>query len=305
MSHLPANLTAERLIGIPAGICSGVTKLIVGHPFDTVKVRMQTAPPGRFSGPWDCFKSTVGKEGLRALYKGATPPLLGWTLMDSTQMFTLTNLRLLIQSTNKPGEKLSVFQHALAGLGAGIVVSFVATPVELLKAKLQVQYGRGAGVAEGGQTVRGPVDCARVLIRNHGPFALYQGLAPCLLFRSFFWALWGSYEIYTTSLKRHYPQMNESMRAFLAGGMAANTFWCLSYPADVVKNRIMAQADPGKGGKWKYTGIVQCARSIYKVDGLKGFYRGFVPCFLRSFPTNGAAILVFETVSGVGRKLLS
>ncbi|KAJ1557330.1 hypothetical protein HK405_000215, partial [Cladochytrium tenue] len=39
--------------------------------------------------------------------------------------------------------------------------------------------------------------------------------------------------------------------------------------------------------------------------GLAGFYRGFVPCFLRSFPTNGAAILVFESVTAAGRAVLS
>ena len=27
--------------------------------------------------------ATVGKEGFRALYKGATPPLIGWMFMDS------------------------------------------------------------------------------------------------------------------------------------------------------------------------------------------------------------------------------
>ncbi|KAJ3115532.1 hypothetical protein HDU96_000479 [Phlyctochytrium bullatum] len=27
------NYNVERIIGLPAGICSGVTKLLVGHPF--------------------------------------------------------------------------------------------------------------------------------------------------------------------------------------------------------------------------------------------------------------------------------
>lgn len=62
---------------------------------------------------------------------GATPPLFGWMIMDSVQMGTLTNLRLLLQSRNGQNEPLSVGQHALAGLGTGIVVSFVASPVEV------------------------------------------------------------------------------------------------------------------------------------------------------------------------------
>ncbi|KAI8616325.1 mitochondrial carrier domain-containing protein [Chytriomyces sp. MP71] len=291
----------DRFIAIPAGICSGATKLLVGHPFDTVKVRMQTEGGfGRFKGPLDCLMSTVRAEGLRALYRGATPPLIGWTLMDSTQLVTLTNLRILIQSTH-PDTPLTTGDQALAGFGAGIVVSFVATPIELLKAKLQVQYNtKGMGPPE----YSGPVELARKLVRNHGVTGLWQGLGPCLMFRSFFWALWGSYDIYSKFLtQRGY---SESTTAFLAGGLAANTFWTISYPADVIKNRIMAQKDPGPRSKnWTYPSIQACAKHIFKTEGLKGFYRGFVPCFLRSFPTNGAAILVFETVSSTGKRLLN
>lgn len=52
---------------------------------DTVKVRLQTSgkADGRFKGPLDCVKQTIHKEGFRALYKGATPPLVGWMFMDS------------------------------------------------------------------------------------------------------------------------------------------------------------------------------------------------------------------------------
>lgn len=34
-------------------------------------------------------------------------------------------------------------------------------------------------------------------------------------------------------------------------------------------------------------------------DGWRGFYRGFIPAMLRSFPTNGAALFVFERVHRV------
>ncbi|KAJ3116735.1 hypothetical protein HK100_000984 [Physocladia obscura] len=260
----------DRLIGIPAGIASGVTKLIVGHPLDTVKVRLQTEGGfGRFKGPLDCLMSTVRKEGFRALYKGATPPLIGWTIMDSVTLTTLTNLRIFLHSYH-PDTPLHTYEHALAGLGAGLTVSFVATPIELLKAKLQVQYNTTGE----GKLYSGPVDLAQKLVKNHGPSALYQA--------------------------RGY---SDTATAFIAGGISANIFWTVSYPCDVIKNRIMAQQDPGyQSKKWQYNGIRACAKHIYKTESVKGFYRGFVPCFLRSFPMNGAAILVFETVSSTGKK---
>lgn len=51
--------------------------------FDTVKVRLQTSKDGHFRGPVDCVLQTVRKEGVAGLYKGATPPLVGWMAMDS------------------------------------------------------------------------------------------------------------------------------------------------------------------------------------------------------------------------------
>lgn len=62
--------------GFMAGIVSGATKLVIGHPFDTLKIRMQTDGISKFNGSLiTCFHSTIKKEGVRALYKGATPPV--------------------------------------------------------------------------------------------------------------------------------------------------------------------------------------------------------------------------------------
>ena len=51
--------------------------------FDTIKVRLQTSEKAQFKGPLDCLLQTVRHEGVRGLYKGATPPLVGWMFMDS------------------------------------------------------------------------------------------------------------------------------------------------------------------------------------------------------------------------------
>ncbi|KAJ3096851.1 hypothetical protein HDU97_005479 [Phlyctochytrium planicorne] len=224
--------------------------------------------------------------------------------MDSVQMVTLTNLRVFFKQYNDEhhhGRPLSLGQHALSGLGTGLVVSFAATPVELLKGKLQVQYdGKGKRVYDG------PIDCIKKLYGNHGIAGLFQGLKPCLVFRSFFWVLWGSYEVYSKQLTR--AGFGSGTTAFLAGGFAATTFWIISFPADLIKNKIMTQPDPGKNAPrsaYRYPTMLSCAKDIMAKEGLKGFYRGFTPCLLRSFPTNAAAIFVFETVSAAGRYALS
>jgi solute carrier family 25 (mitochondrial carnitine/acylcarnitine transporter), member 20/29 len=51
-----------RLVGAFAGIGSGLTKVAVGHGFDTVKTRLQCSPPGTYRGAIDCLVKTVRNE---------------------------------------------------------------------------------------------------------------------------------------------------------------------------------------------------------------------------------------------------
>ncbi len=63
--------------------------------------------------------------------------------------------------------------------------------------------------------------------------------------------------------------------------------------ADVVKQRIMT--DPlGRGRQFKHWN--QAASAVYRENGVKGFYRGFLPTLLRSFPANACALVAFEGV---------
>lgn len=62
-----------------SGLAGGVATVLVGHPFDTIKVRMQTsaATGVQYSGVLDCLSKTIRNEGSLAVYKGVGPPLLG------------------------------------------------------------------------------------------------------------------------------------------------------------------------------------------------------------------------------------
>lgn len=61
----------------------GIELRLMSVSFDTIKVRLQTSEKAQFKGPLDCLLQTIRHEGARGLYKGATPPLVGWMFMDS------------------------------------------------------------------------------------------------------------------------------------------------------------------------------------------------------------------------------
>jgi solute carrier family 25 carnitine/acylcarnitine transporter 20/29 len=72
----------QGLRSLAAGGFGGVCAVVVGHPFDLVKVRMQTAERGVYSGAFDVVRKSIARDGLRrGLYAGVSAPLVGVTPM--------------------------------------------------------------------------------------------------------------------------------------------------------------------------------------------------------------------------------
>ncbi|KAK5992379.1 Mitochondrial basic amino acids transporter [Cladobotryum mycophilum] len=297
-SSKPASTATMDYKGFVAGVFSGIAKLTVGHPFDTVKVRLQTTDLSRFSGPLQCVMQTLRHEGVVGLYKGATPPLVGWMFMDSVMLGSLNVYRrVLAQHVFDAGDwtpgagpgtrfglkavggagdgptttYLSPVGHGVAGMLAGCTVSFIAAPVEHVKARLQIQYA----ARKSERLYSGPVDCVKKIYAHHGARGVYHGLSATLLFRSFFFFWWGSYDVISRAMRR-YTSLSTPAVNFWAGGLSAQVFWLTSYPSDLVKQRIMT--DPLGGGlgdgerrfrRWK-----DAAAAVYRESGARGYWRG-------------------------------
>ncbi len=73
---------ASQVRSFAAGGFGGVCAVVVGHPFDLVKVRLQTADRGVYSSAVDVVRKSVARDGLRqGLYAGVSAPLVGVTPM--------------------------------------------------------------------------------------------------------------------------------------------------------------------------------------------------------------------------------
>lgn len=296
-----------RLAGAVAGMGSGLTKVAVGHGFDTVKTRMQCTPPGTYRGAFDVLTKVVKNEGVFALYKGATPPAVGWAAIDSVLLGSLHNYRLFLlrngMTEMSPSgiPRLTLFAHGVAGLFAGWTSALVATPVELLKVKLQLQSQKS--VAE--RQFKGPIHCAQQVVRVQGFGGLWSGFTGSLAFRSNFFWMFLSFEALMrgfSKLEGTAYQISTGSSNFFAGGLGSFVFWGMAIPFDNIKNRMMAHPYPlpypqeatSSLAIIRRPSFLFVARHIYTRDGVRGFFRGLGPCFLRAFPVNASAIFVYE-----------
>lgn len=58
-----AKKSFQSLRDFAAGGVGGVCAVVVGHPFDLVKVRLQTAEKGVYTGAMDVVRKTIAREG--------------------------------------------------------------------------------------------------------------------------------------------------------------------------------------------------------------------------------------------------
>ena len=214
----------------------------------------------------------------------------------STSRFGSIKEQTQSRSSNGSGidaHKLPTIGHGIAGILAGSTVSFVAAPVEHVKARLQIQYAADKSK----RLYSGPINCLSRIYRAHGVPGVFHGLSATLIFRSFFFFWWSSYDLFTRFFDQ-YTRLSTPSINFWAGGLSAQIFWLTSYPSDVIKQRIMTDPLGGtlKDGERRYGYWKDAVIDVWRRDGIRGYWRGFLPCFLRAFPANAVALAAFEGV---------
>src|SRR5271163_1505274 len=133
------------LRSLAAGAVGGVCAVIVGHPFDLVKVRMQTAEKGVYSGAFDVVRKTIAREGLaRGLYAGVSAPLVGVTPMFAVSFWGYDVGKSLVDRFSEVKvanntKQYTIGQISAAGFFSAIPMTLITAPFERVKVLLQIQ----------------------------------------------------------------------------------------------------------------------------------------------------------------------
>lgn len=283
----------RRTRNVIAGLSSGMSLVLAGHPFDTIKVRLQTqGAQARFAGPLDCLRQTIRHEGVLGLYKGVTPPLATVGITQSI-LFGLQSMAVdLMKGKDGANRPPTVLETMKAAVLSGLAISVLVQPVDAVKARLQVQYA-GAATA-----YTGPIDCLRSILAKLGVRnGLYRGWVMSALVRSCMFAYFGTYELLrkqfgmTAGSKGNRSTLESLGVSVLCGSLTGVSYWTCCYPFDVVRNRILVAPDTSPP---LYRNGLHCAREIYRIHGYHGFLAGYTTCLLRSVPANAAAFLAYE-----------
>ncbi|XP_027015935.1 mitochondrial basic amino acids transporter isoform X1 [Tachysurus fulvidraco] len=268
-----------------AGCMGGAAGVLVGHPFDTVKVRLQVQNVDKplYRGTYHCFQSIVHQESIFGLYKGIGSPMMGLTFINAIVFGVQGNaMRMLGKDT-----PLNQF---LAGAAAGAIQCVICCPMELAKTRMQLQ---GTGEKKSSRKMyKNSLDCLVRIYKKEGIRGINRGMLTTIIRETpGFGVYFLAYDVLTRSLGCEADDLYIIPKLLFAGGMSGIASWLSTYPVDVIKSRL--QAD-GVGGEYKYNGIMDCVRQSWQREGWRVFSRGLTSTLLRAFPVNATT---FATVT--------
>lgn len=300
----------------------GMTAAALTSPLDVLRTRLQSdfyqaqiaatrhargiPPPSAMSLPRSTllhFSETIQMlfsihrvEGWRALFKGLGPNLVGVVPAKAINFYSYGNGKRIISEKFNDGQE-TAWVHLCAAIAAGIITGTATNPIWLVKTRLQLdksnaERARGAATRQ----YRSSLDCVMQTVRAEGIRGLYRGLSASYLGVSESTIQWVLYEQMKGYLKRKEEALVASGRPttwrdeatsmggrLCAAGSAKFFATVLTYPHEVARTRL--RQAPMQNRQLKYTGLVQCFRTMVREEGIMALYGGLTPHLLRVIPS--------------------
>ena len=240
------------------------------------------------------LRSSNAIRTIRALYSGASGPLVTVGIVQSINFTTYDATRRLLHHRDAPNAPRDDYLHndsiqnvAVAGFVAGTGLAFITSPLIMVKTQQQVT-GNGFRQA-----------FRETLFRTNGRLDVkgcFVGLYPHLLSETFGRALY--YTVYETCKRQtavYKEQQGLAPKVSLtermgAAALAGITCWSAIFPLDALRNRLYSQAGRGIANPLS---TLEMARSMYNERAL---YRGFSLTVLRAGPVAAAVLPIYDLV---------
>lgn len=291
----------ELVLGSIAGMCG----VIIGAPFDMIKVQLQTAAIGNIittnNGIMENKAKEIKLKNASLLFRGLIPPMIGAALFNGStfavykpsfeflQSFEYQRIPLTFFKINK--DNLDIF---IAGSIAGFASTIVTAPTEVVKIAMQTSR-LSANKNETNGLLRKSLTEIRINNRDKLFRGYYTGFGIQLLrdvpssgvyFLVYYWL---------KDVSKHTFGVNNAASELLSGGVAGVLCWFAAAPLDLMKTLVQKEARlPLAMRQLKSTKVGDIAHDIYHKEGVKGFFRGVVPLLLRAFPVNATTFFVYE-----------
>jgi solute carrier family 25 (mitochondrial carnitine/acylcarnitine transporter), member 20/29 len=131
-------------------------------------------------------------------------PLVTIPLVNAIVFASYGMAKNFLSAENEENEPLTLTQMTLAGSFAGMTNSIIVSPSELIKTKIQVQYGFT------NTQLKGPLEAAQQIVSKEGFKGLYRGMGATVAREVCFFSINIIYKILTFWLYRYLVMQDSS-----------------------------------------------------------------------------------------------
>jgi len=314
--HSQRHFQPEHLV---AGVSGGLLSVLMTHPLELVKVRFQVDDFKKSSKsvqqPWyrpsykgvtDAFSTIYREGGVRGLYGGVTPNLIGAGSAWGLYFLVFNGLKSRqiekdAGQTLTSGRDLTLGEHFVLAGQTGLVTLTLTNPIWVAKTRLCLQYEKNLSASTSSSTPKvkpsnshkGMGEVLLHLWKSEGLKGLYRGYLPVIVGISHGVVQFVSYE----ELKKHHcrsigvaPNSKLGTKEYLLFSSISKLLAAgLTYPYQVVRSRLQEQHR-------RYRGVNDVILSISRTEGMSGFYKGLLPCLLRVVPATAITFVTYENV---------
>ncbi|PRP73550.1 hypothetical protein PROFUN_02559 [Planoprotostelium fungivorum] len=282
------------------GGASGCAAACFTHPIDLVKVRMQitgeekgaAAATAKKSGMLKTGIDVARSEGIMSLYKGLSASLLRQATYTTVRFGLYLQFK---EALSRPGEKLSLWKSLACSMAAGAGGAIAGSPADVVLVRMQAD---GKLPLDQRRGYKNAIDGLAKIVREEGPMALTRGCIPNI-YRAMLMTAGQltSYDQAKAIILAKTDLKDGTVVHVSASVIAAFVASVITNPMDVIKTRIMNQAKTAAPGTVLYKSSLDCAVNILKHEGPLGFWKGFIPFFVRLGPHTVLTFVFFEQFS--------
>ncbi|KAF2861949.1 mitochondrial carrier [Piedraia hortae CBS 480.64] len=271
-----------QLIEPLSGLTAGLVSTLAVHPFDVIKTRMQLGHnPNTWTTTRDILTESHGLGNVvRNLYRGIAPNLLGNSV--SWGLYFLFYARVKDGLASYRHGRLTTGDFFVSSAVAGLLTSALTNPIWVLKTRIlstsRDTPGAYASMMQG----------ARVIYSREGVRGFYRGLVPSLFGVAHGAVQFVLYERFKEFMARH-GEVLGNMEILTASAASKIFASAATYPYQVIRARLQAY-----DAERHYTTMGEVVRKVWRQRGLRGFYAGLVPSFVRVLPSTCVTFLVYE-----------
>lgn len=252
-----------------------------------------------------------GKRSLRSLYAGMGGPLISIGLVQSINFAFYDTFRRALYAqqhghdeTKSNGDYLyndSLANVAISSTAAGSLISFITSPLMVVKTKQQIMLWSMKKAAKDTLRHQGGF---RNFYAGFGPHFYCDGIGRGVYFTSYEYLkryfINRNQEIASQNFYGQISYSSRDMTQYISlpermvcAGVAGMVCWTFIFPFDVIRSKIYAQAallptmsDPPNA--WKMT------QDLWQKGGIKPFFRGFSITVARAGPVAAVVLPVYD-----------